>query len=275
MYVDIQNATIAYNDEDLEIVQGKWFGMFSMLDILLGVRAVLNDGNLLFFNVLSNGRLEETSIEDDVLQMATAKRIRVVMHFDTKWHIDPSPDDFKSSWEVWAYGKCPLAQLRWDLGDDMWQDPLAPQKEISFFPKLVRHLLLDKKRSSISSYHFWMDQGIAEQDISIFWKMFWEVEIARKISMFHWLVMHHAVPVKQCLKIPLLNTLCLECKLMEESIRHCLWDCCHAKLTWLRILRILQINGLNMNVSWGSVVWMSLKENAFAYDSRLGVMDAI
>ena len=160
----------------------------------------------------------------------------------------------------------------------MWQDPLAPQKEISFFQyntKLARHLLLDKKRSSISAYRFWKDQGIEEQDISIFWKMFWEVEIARKISMFHWLVMHRAVPVKQCLKIPLLNTLCLECKLMEESIRHCLWDCCHAKLTWLRILRILQINGLNMNVSWGSVVWMSLKENAFAYGSRLGVTDAI
>ena len=95
MYMDIQNATIAYNDENLKNFQGKWFGMFSMLDILLGVRAVLNDGKLLFFNVLSNGRLEETSIEDDVLQMATAKRIRVVMHFDTKWHIDPSPDDFK------------------------------------------------------------------------------------------------------------------------------------------------------------------------------------
>ena len=109
MHMDIQNATVAYNDENLENFQGKWFGMFSMLDILLGVRAVLNDGNLLFFNVLSNGRLEETSIEDDVLQIATVKRIRVVMHSDTKWHIDPSPDDFKSSWEVWAYGKCPLA----------------------------------------------------------------------------------------------------------------------------------------------------------------------
>ena len=88
MYMDIQNATIAYNDENLKNFQGKWFGMFSMLDILLGVRAVLNDGNLLFFNVLSNGRLEETSIEDDVLQIETIKRIGVVMHVDTKWHID-------------------------------------------------------------------------------------------------------------------------------------------------------------------------------------------
>ena len=77
-----------------------------------------------------------------------------------------------------------------------------------------------------------------EDFIAVFWKKFWNVEQARKIMIFQWLVVQRAVPVKEWIKVPNVSAICTERGMALESIRHCLWDCENARSIWIRILWI-------------------------------------
>ena len=139
------------------------------------------------------------------------------------------------------YGRVPLVRLQWDPGDYGWRDPYLPNKEFSFFQytaKLGRHILMASKRNAISAQGYWRSQGLEQDFISAFWKKFWNVEQARKIMIFQWLVVQRAVPVKEWIKVPNVSAICTECGMALESIRHCLWDCENARSIWIRILWI-------------------------------------
>ena len=79
---------------------GRCFGMFSSLDILLGVRAVSKDGNALFFNTSQEANLECTTLEDEVMEWASQKRVRVIAHVESEWLIDPCVSKFKLDWDI-------------------------------------------------------------------------------------------------------------------------------------------------------------------------------
>ena len=91
MYTDIQSALMPYIGRSVEDNPYAWFGMFSLLDVLLGVRAINKHGDTLFYDVTQEGRLELTPIEDEVLQLASPKRARVIVHSDSQWHLDALP----------------------------------------------------------------------------------------------------------------------------------------------------------------------------------------
>ncbi len=278
MYTEIKNVIGLHSGQISEQRIEGWFGLFSSLNVILGAKAVLKDNSNIFFNVTQEGRLEWIPRQDDVMQQAFSKRVRVVVHVNSQWHLDLDPNKFKPEWDVWIFGKCPLVRLQWDPGDYVWKDPLNNQQELSFFQyntKLGRHIMMASKRSLVSAEGFWISQGIEIAYIHEFWKCFWEVEQARKITMFHWLLMHRAVPVKEWLRLPNECSVCTDCGLASESLRHCLWDCLHAKLVWQRMLRIFQFRNICINVSWGSAVWMTLRDYAFSYDATFGNTKAI
>ena len=176
------------------------------------------------------------------------------------------------------YGRVPLVRLQWDPGDYGWRDPYLPNKEFSFFQytaNLRRHTLMASKRNGISAQGYWRSQGLEQDFISAFWKKFWNVEQARKIMIFHWLVVYRAVPVKEWIKVPNVSAICRECGMASEPIRHFLWDCKKARFVWIRMLRIFQFQKMWINVSWGSVVWMTMSEKVYKYDSVLGSANAL
>ena len=74
-------------------------------------------GKMVFFNVFEDGRLDWTRQEENVLQGASPKRIRVVAQIDGQWHVDPCSENINSMWVIWVFGKCPLVRLQWDLDD--------------------------------------------------------------------------------------------------------------------------------------------------------------
>ena len=273
MYREIQRGLYPYEARQMEHKEDGWFGMFSSVQVLLGARAILRDGSVLFFNVLHEGKLERTLREDDVLQWASPKRVRVIVNMDRQWHIDPSPEEFKPEWNVWVYKQAPLVRLQWDPGDYSWRDPFIPEKEHSFFQytvKLGRHIVMANKEAPPAAARFWASQNIEEQFLGQFWKKLWNMEQARKITIFHWLLVHRSLAVKEWLKLPNVSTLCTECSLASESLRHALWDCTRAKLVWQRVLRIFHYQRFHINVSWGSAVWITLTDKVFKYDSSLG-----
>ena len=278
MYTDIQSALMPYIGRSVEDNPYAWFGMFSLLDVLLGVRVINKHGDTLFYNDTQEGSLELIPIEDEVLQLASPKRARVIVHSDSQWHLDVDLDKVKPDWEVWVYGRCPLVRLQWDPGDFMWRDPVLGQREFSFFQyntRLGRHILMAAKNTTISAEVYWRNEGMETQFIAEFWKHFWDIEQAWKVRVFHWQLIYRAVPVNEWLKGQHLQALCVDYGLASESVRHCLWDFVYARKVWQRLLRIFQFQKMYVNVSWGSVVWMTLRNHAFAYDSRFGITEAM
>ena len=74
-----------------------WTREFSRLEILLAVRASLQDGEDLCFDVLEDGQLQHTQFQN----------IRVLAYDGEKWM-----KDVKSSWELKVYNKKPLSKLQ-------------------------------------------------------------------------------------------------------------------------------------------------------------------
>ena len=175
MYTEIKNVIgLHWGQISEQRIEG-WFGLFSSLNIILGAKAVLKDNSNIFFNVTQEGRLEWIPRQDDVMQQAFSKRVRVVVHVNSQWHLDFDPNKFKPEWDVWIFGKCPLVGLQWDLGDYVWKDPLNNQQELAFFQyntKMGRHIMMTSKRSSVSAKGFLISQGIEIAYIHEFWKCF-------------------------------------------------------------------------------------------------------
>ena len=49
---------------------------------------------------------------------------------------------------------------------------------------------------------------------------FWDINQARKVTLFYWLVVYRAVAVQEWLKNSNVSSICTECRLASESIRH-------------------------------------------------------
>ena len=68
MYKEIFDVIQCCGGSQVQVNVEGWFGMFSPMEVILGVRAVLKEGNILLFNVLEDGRLEWTTTKDEVLK---------------------------------------------------------------------------------------------------------------------------------------------------------------------------------------------------------------
>ena len=110
-------------------------------------------------------------------------------------------------------------------------------------------------------------QGMSRGFVSQFWHDLWEREQPRKVTTFHWLLVHRELPSLEWYHRPTDHSICPSCQLASESIHHCLWDCHLAMEVWLRIVRVLQKVGMALFVSSGSIVWSSLLPQVAQYDS--------
>ena len=139
----------------------------------------------------------------------------MVAYVRKKWVIDPDPNTIQQGSKVWVCGRSPLLRLQWDPCHYRWKNPYSPSTEsISFFQytvKMGRHILMVKKQPKIAAEKFWSLQGISLSFGSQFWHTLWDKEYARKITAFHWMLVHKELLVEEWLCHPTMFSLCRSC----------------------------------------------------------------
>ena len=146
---------------------------------------------------------------------------------------------------------------------------------LQYNTKLGKKILSAKANSLSASGKYWFDQCLEVYFLRKSWQQFWGIEQARNVTIFHWFVIHKVVTVQEWSKLPNVSSICPECNLASESIRHCMWDCVHAKGVWYRMLWIFQVQKMFVNIVWGSMVWNTLRSNVFKYDSSFGTTNSL
>ena len=71
--------------------------------MLIGARAYLADGSMLFCEVKEEGQLLQVHQESVEVSMAYFWKVRVIAHDGVHWFIDPRLDDVKPFWRVWVF----------------------------------------------------------------------------------------------------------------------------------------------------------------------------
>ena len=127
----------------------------------------------------------------------------------------------------------------------------------------------------IAAASFWHANGTSSQFLAHFWIVLWEKEQARKVTSFHWLLVHRALPVKEWLHRPNMDSLFVSCQLASKTIRHCIWDCHLAIQVWLCVSRLLQKQDWKGYLTWGSEVWTSFVPYVAKYDCNVGTTKVI
>ena len=70
-----------------------WYGMFSSLHVLLGVKGYKNSHECLYFDVLPSGRLHSLFMEAEIVTQGSMLPIRILWKNDKKWMLNPHPND--------------------------------------------------------------------------------------------------------------------------------------------------------------------------------------
>ena len=68
-----------------------WYGMFSSLHVLLGVRGYKNSHDCLYFDVLCSGRLHSIIMEDEVVSQGSMLHVRILWKNDKKMDVESTP----------------------------------------------------------------------------------------------------------------------------------------------------------------------------------------
>ena len=94
--------------------------------------------------------------------------------------------------------------LNWDPSYYLWKhtNPSSDTEFIQFFQysvKLERKLLLSRKLQPPSTMKVWLVNGASLMDAYNYWKWLWSMKILRNIVLFHWLLIHYALPVRALL----------------------------------------------------------------------------
>ena len=77
-----------------------WYGMFSSLHVLLGVRGYKNSRDCLYFEVLHSGRLHSILTEDIVVTQGSMLDVCILWKNDKKSMLPPHPSDINSLFEL-------------------------------------------------------------------------------------------------------------------------------------------------------------------------------
>ena len=249
-----------------------WYGMFSSLNVLLGVRGYKNSHDCLYFDVLRSGRLHSIVMEDEVVSQGSMLPVRILWKNDKKWMLNPHPNDINNLSELWVYENKPIDKLLWDPNEWKWQS-ILPQgmlgKQIPFFQysvKMGRELLRRRVVVTPVTCKFWNLGNVRHSWLNAYWKWLWAMEIPRKVVLFRWLLVHYGTPVKSWMKGHCHDLKCDNCGFPNETVHHVLWVCPIARAVWKRMLRILYPIYGKQVYTWGFVRWGRLAEEIQNYE---------
>ena len=244
-----------------------WYGAFSSFNVLIGARAYTSNESFLAYIIVSEGKLQWVSMEDDLLNLVEWKPIRVVAKTGKVCIIDPHPEKVNPFWDIWVCDSKPLLELEWDPTEWWWRD--ANGKMVSFFDYSVKLGREFQRRRSLvmpAAAKVWLNNNMPMHSILAFWKWLWALQIPRKIITFRWLCVHYALPVLEWMHREEGTKTCSFCGLHLESMQHALWNCMVACSVWKRMLRLIDVAyGPNV-ITWGNVFWMDVNVDKHNYE---------
>ena len=141
--------------------------------------------------------------------------------------------------------------------------------KIPFFQYLVmqgRRTLAYARRCPAATENCWKANNILDDFMCQFWKQFWAQKQAAKVTSFHWLLAHWALPVGAWMRRIGKQVVCPRCGHSDESLAHCLWTCQVAIQVWCRILKIFEKSEAHLMVSWGLAAWATFSRDVEHFD---------
>jgi hypothetical protein len=84
--------------DEMELTQ--WEGAFSLLNVLVGVRRNLKNDSKPFLEFQENGMFSLVLQESSLIEFCPYKRVRIIDYWETKWYIDPNPDNIDMFWNI-------------------------------------------------------------------------------------------------------------------------------------------------------------------------------
>ena len=95
-------------------------GLFTPLDVLLGVKAYIGEESCITFDIQDDGSLTFTHKESNLFSFGLHKEMRVIANGGSNWVLDPNPQKVNSFWRIWIIERRPISRLTWDLGELYW-----------------------------------------------------------------------------------------------------------------------------------------------------------
>ena len=86
-------------------------GLFTPLDVLIGIKAYTHEEALITFDVYDDGKLIFTHTETDLFSFCLHKEVRVITNDGSNWVLDPDPQKMNSFWGIWIMEMRPISRL--------------------------------------------------------------------------------------------------------------------------------------------------------------------
>ena len=75
-------------------------GLFTPLDVLIGVKVYIGEQGCMIFYVQDDGRLICTPKENDLFRFCLHKEVRVIANDGSNWVLDPDPQKVNYFWRI-------------------------------------------------------------------------------------------------------------------------------------------------------------------------------
>ena len=140
--------------------------------------------------------------EDECLVQATLKPIRIIAKVDKIWILDLDPNIDHSWWDLWAVGRKPLRELKWDPGEWKWLptsycgEEFKPILFLQYSVRLRREIIQRRVPHWPTTTTKWLSYNVDPTRMITFWKWLWAMQIPKKIILFRRLIVYYVVPLR-------------------------------------------------------------------------------
>ena len=89
----------------------KLMGLFTPLDVLIGVKAYIGGQECMVFDVHDDGRLIFTPKETNLFSFCLHKEVKVIANDGSNWVLNPNSQNVNSFWRIWIMERRPISRL--------------------------------------------------------------------------------------------------------------------------------------------------------------------
>ena len=138
MHYEIQ-TTLSNIQTQIRSSTQKWVGLFTPLDVLIGVKVYIGEEVCMTFDVQDDGRLTFTHKETNLFSFCLHTKVRVFANDGSNWVLNTDPQNVNSFWRIWIMERRPISRLTWDPRELYWKVWVQDQiKHVPFFQHFVK-----------------------------------------------------------------------------------------------------------------------------------------
>ena len=113
MHYEIQ-TTLSNIQTQIRSSTQKWVGLFTPLDVLIGVKVYIGEEVCMTFDVQDDGRLTFTHKEINMFIFCLHKEVRVIANNGSNQVLNPHPQRVNAFWRIWIMERRLISKLTWD-----------------------------------------------------------------------------------------------------------------------------------------------------------------